>query len=134
MVDTINTYEAYLKDKKGNILTTEDAARIYREMVQSIRACTLDDKMDFWNDCIKSAMEYSHVRNEWEFMSREEKIAADGGRTVRHTGFIITVDVLARIAEAEGVDNSWRKELGDDRKRIGDFACYIAYITGISNR
>ncbi len=90
--------------------------------------------MEFWNDCMKSAMEYSHVRNEWEFMSREEKIVADGGRTVRHTGFIITVDVLARIAESEGVDNSWRKELGDDRKRIGDFACYIAYITGISNR
>ena len=130
----INTYEDYLKHKAGEILTIEDAARIYNGMVESIKKCTLEDKMDFWNDCIKSAMEYCYIRNQWEFMNLEQKVDADPGRTVRHNGFIITVDVLARIAEKEGVDNSWRKELGDSRKRIGDLACYIAYITGISNR
>jgi len=130
----INTYEAYLKHPAGNTLTTEDAARIYAAMAESIRKCTLEDKMDFWDDCMKSAADYTKIRNDWEFMSRAEKMDADSGRTVRHDGFITSLNVLSRVAEKEGVDNSWRKELGDNRKRLGDFACYISYITGISNR
>ena len=130
----INTYEAYLKHPAGNTLTTEDAARIYAAMAESIRKCSLEDKMDFWDDCMKSAADYTKIRNDWEFMSRAEKMDADSGRTVRHDGFITSLNVLSRVAEKEGVDNSWRKELGDNRKRLGDFACYISYITGISNR
>ena len=67
-------------------------------------------------------------------MSREERMDADAGRTMTHDGLITSVNVLARIAEKEGVDNSWRDRLGDERKRIGDFACFVSYITGISNR
>lgn len=55
-------------------------------------------------------------------------------RSMKHDAFITSLNVLARIAEKEGIDNSWRDDLGEDRKRIGDFACYISYITGISNR
>ena len=133
-MELINTYETYLEHPAGNILKTEDAARIYKAMAECIEKCTLEDKMDFWNDCMKSAMEYNYIRNAWEFMSREEKMDADSGRTMKHDGFIISLNVLSRIAEQENVDNSWRKELGDNRKRIGDFACYISYVTGISNR
>ena len=41
---------------------------------------------------------------------------------------------LARIVEHDGGDAYWRLQLGDNRKRIGDFACFVSYITGISNR
>jgi hypothetical protein len=30
-----------------------------------------------------------------------------------------------------GEHASWRKELGDDRKVIGDFACYISYVLSL---
>ena len=90
--------------------------------------------MDFWNDCLRRAAEYTRIRNDWELMSREEKMDADSGRTLSHDGFITSLNVLSRIAEREDIDNSWREELGDNRTRIGDFACFISYITGISNR
>ncbi len=46
----INTYEAYLKHSSGNILTIEDAMRIYDAMAKSIEKCKLEDKLDFWNN------------------------------------------------------------------------------------
>jgi len=33
-----------------------------------------------------------------------------------------------------GEDASWRNELGDDRKTIGDFACFIAFSIGVMSR
>ncbi len=130
----INTYEKYLKHPAGNVLTVEEALKIYDELVESFEKCQLEDKMDFWNDFLKQAAEYAYVRNMWEHMDREEKIATDQSRTLKHDGFITSVNVLARIALKEGFDNSWRERLGEERKRIGDFACFVAYITGISNR
>ncbi len=130
----INTYEEYLKHPAGDILKMEDALRIYTEMTESITKCTLEDKMDFWKDFLKKAAEYAYIRNRWELMSNEEKMDEDEGRTLKHNGFITSVNVLSRIAEKEGVDNSWKEELGESRKRIGDFACFVTYITGISNR
>ena len=130
----VNTYEFYLEHPAGNILTIEDAMSIYSEMVACYKKCSLEDKLDCWNDFLKRAAEYTYVRNKWELMSREERMEADAGRTMTHDGFITSVNVLARIAEKEGIDNSWRTKLGDERKRIGDFACFVSYITGISNR
>ena len=130
----INTYEAYLASPAGNTLTIEDALVIYSKLAESITKCTLEDKMDFWNDFLKKAADYAYIRNNWELMCREEKMEADAGRTIKHDAFITSVNILARIAEKDGVDNSWREMLGDARKRIGDFACFVSYITGISNR
>ncbi len=128
----INTYEDYLK--QPNSLKMEDALKIYTEMTVCIGKCKLEDKKAFWNDFLARAAEYTGIRNRWEFMNREEKIEADSDRTLTHDGFITSVNILARIADNEGVDNSWREKLGEERKRIGDFACFVTYITGISNR
>lgn len=128
----INTYDDYL-EQPGN-LKIEEALKIYTEMVDCISKCRLEDRMDFWKDFLERAAEYTNIRNRWEFMSHEEKMDADSGRTLAHNGFITSVNVISRIASGDGVDNSWREELGDDRKRIGDFACFVTYITGISNR
>ena len=130
----INTYEDYLDSPAGDILKMEDALQIYTKMANCISRCTLEDKMDFWNDCLKKAADYTFIRNRWEMMSNEEKMDADEGRSLKHEGFITSLNILSRIAQKEGVDNSWRDELGEERKRIGDFACFITYITGISNR
>lgn len=130
----INTYEDYLKHPAGNILKIEDALQLYEAMTESIEKCTLEDKLDFWNDCLIKAAEYAKIRNDWETMSREEKLDADNGRTIIHDSFIASLNILSRIAEKENIDNSWRVRLGDNRKRIGDFACFISYMTGISNR
>ena len=128
----INTYEAYLKHPAGDTITMEDALRIYTAMAESIEKCKVEDKMDFWNDFINKAAKYAYIRSQWETMTREEKMDQDDGRTAAHNSVITAVNVLSRIVDNEG--NSWREELGDSRKRIGDFACFVSYITGISNR
>lgn len=130
----IRTYEAYLNHPAGNTLTIEDAMKIYQEMAESIMKCTLEDKMDFWDDCLRKASEYAYARNMWEHMDREEKMEKDPGRSLKHDAFITSINILARIAEKEGIENSWRQELGNERMRIGDFACFVAYIVGTSNR
>ena len=130
----INTYEAYLKHEAGDILTIEDALKIYSALAKSIEQCQADYKMECWDDVLKNACDYTKIRNDWEHMSNEQKMEADPGRTRIHDGFIAAINVLSRVAEKEGVDNSWREELGESRKRIGDFACFITYMTGISNR
>ncbi len=130
----INTYEDYLNSPAGHILKIEDALQIYSKMVECIGKCDLEDKKDFWDDFLMKAADYTYVRNKWEFMTLPEKMEADAERTATHNLFITSVNIISRIAEKEGVDNSWREELGENRKRIGDFACFVAYITGISNR
>ncbi|MCR4739242.1 MAG: hypothetical protein K5886_03155 [Lachnospiraceae bacterium] len=130
----LNTYERYLDHPAGHVLKIEDAMDIYGRMVESFGQCKLEDKRELWDGLLERAAEYTYIRNKWELMSREERIEADEGRTIKHNSFIRELDIIARAAELCNIDNSWRKDLGDDRKRIGDFACFIAYITGISNR
>ena len=130
----MNTYEAYLNHEAGNIITIEECMQIYKELVESITLCSLEDKDEFWNEFINRAARYTYIRNQWETMSTEEKMAADDGRTQAHNVVITSLNTLARIVEQEGRDASWRAKLGNERKRIGDFACFVSYITGISNR
>ena len=112
----------------------EDALRIYTEMTECISKCSAEDKMEFWNEFLMKAANYANIRNRWETMSPDEKREQDLSRTMAHDVFITTVNVISRLAGQEGIDNSWREELGQDRKRVGDFACFVTYITGISNR
>lgn len=42
---------------------------------------------------------------------------------------VIDDNTIFILAQNEGVDNSWREKLGDERKRIGNFACFVSYIT-----
>ncbi len=130
----MNTYEGYLNHKAGCIITFEECLEIYTKLVESISSCTAEDKLDFWNEFINRAAKYTFIRNQWETMSTEEKMAADDGRTQAHQVVIVSINKLARLVESDGGDASWRSQLGEERKRIGDFACFVSYITGISNR
>ena len=130
----VNTYEAYLKHPAGNTITMEDALRIYTAMAACIEKCSAEDKMEYWNDFLNKAAKYAYIRNRWETMTREEKIEEDDSRTAMHNSLITAINVLSRIVGNEGVENAWREELGENRKRIGDFGCFVSYITGISNR
>ena len=114
----INTYEAYLNHPAGNTLNVEDALRLYNEMTDSVLKSKTGDKMEFWEDFLRNAAEYSSARTRWEFMSNSEKIENDENRTRKHDAMITSLNILSRIAEQEGLDVSWRKELGEDRKSV----------------
>ncbi len=55
-------------------------------------------------------------------------------RTAKHERVIYCLKLLSRYLGQEGVDVSWFDAIEDNRKQIGDFACYIAYIYSINAR
>ncbi len=109
-----------------------DTARICFE---TIREADLPQKLqplrrDFYN----KAVDYALIRAQWQLSSREQRIDMDQRRRLAHNAFIDACNILSRNMGAEGEDNSWRADLGDDRKIIGDFACYIHCFLGIEAR
>ena len=128
----MNSYETYLK--MNYVLTIEDAMDIYREMLDSLSQCKVEGKEDIVRQLVESACHYTTVRMSWEYMSLEEKVADDPSRTSAHNTLIMNIDIVARMIGNAGIDVSWRTKLGSDRKRIGDFGCFIGWITAINNR
>lgn len=55
-------------------------------------------------------------------------------RTVMHDSVIHSLDELAAYTKEHGKEAKWREELGYQRKRIGDFACYVSLIYGVFAR
>jgi hypothetical protein len=67
-------------------------------------------------------------------MKAQDRQDADAGRTAAHNAFIDALNILSRAMKKEGKDNEWRRLLGDDRKEIGDFACFLVAHLGILAR
>lgn len=82
----------------------------------------------------KAAHRYATIRAEWQFMSLEEQVEADAERSRAHNNFIDTCNILSRAQVSENENNTWRLEIGMERKMIGDFACYVNCFIGIENR
>lgn len=89
---------------------------------------------DLHEDLLRSAIRYATVRTEFSLMSSEEKREADVSRTRLHNAFIANCDIHARAMNKAGEVCNWRERLGSDRKRIGDFACWMVLFFGLSTR
>ena len=83
---------------------------------------------------MKSATRYARVRVDWERSSPDVRRDMDDERTRSHNTFIDSCNILSRNMAKIGEDNSWRQLLGDDRKTIGDFACYLHCLLGLKAR
>ena len=102
------------------ILTYEEAKEIYAAISSHVDR-TDEDIVGLYNDMIARAVRYSHIRSEWNFLSREQKMDQDASRSFAHDAFIMSVNIVARTQGSTGA--AWRERLSDDRRRIGDFAC-----------
>jgi len=80
------------------------------------------------------ALEYARIRAQWMVSSLEQRKDMDQRRTLAHNTFIDACNIMSRSMGNQDEDNSWRADLGDDRKVIGDFACYIHCFMGIEAR
>jgi len=67
-------------------------------------------------------------------MPREERQRIDSTRTAAHNAYINACDVLSSKMYEKGEDNSWRRDLGEERNEIGDFTCYLHCIIGLKSR
>lgn len=132
----IDTYKEYLEAQKT--LSFEDMNRIYEELIKDLEQD--EDTKEFWEDFKQKAIQYANIRSNWCLLTREQKLDTDSSRTSTHNSLIIRLNILARHLKSLGKECKWRDELGyeeDDkynRKKIGDFACFIAFISAINAR
>ncbi len=126
------TYDEYL-NKAPDTLTFERANDIFCRIQQNIDKND-EDGNELYHDFVEMALKYAGTRGGWLLLSRDEKVEQDKGRTLQHDTVINRINILARYLGNQGKDISWREELGESRKTIGDFACYVALLYGISAR
>ena len=130
------TYEEYLKRPKA--ITFAKMQTIHTEMIAEIG--TDVDALELYDELIKIATRYAAIWANWLLLSREEKNEQDSGRTSCHNSVITHFNMLARYLKQQGKTAVWRDDLGyeeDDpynRKAIGDFACYLAFVNGVNAR
>lgn len=114
-----------------NTLQYTEALEIYTEMERLVDK-TDTDIIYLYDSMIEKAIRYTNTRAEWNTLTREERRDRDSSRSILHDAFISSINIIART---QGEDGSvWRKRLTDERKRIGDFACYIALFKSLDAR
>lgn len=129
-------YEEYLPTDKS--LTLEEMVNIHQEMMLEIG--NDPDALELYEELIETANRYGIFRSNWCIWSVEEKLDKDPSRTACHDSLIVKFNQLARYLKMQGKETNWRDTLGheeDDRynrKRVGDFACYIVFINSICAR
>jgi hypothetical protein len=107
--------------------TFEEVADVYR-IIRSTKYTFLS------NDLVDAAVRYARIRTDWMLSSPEQRRELDDNRSRAHTAFIECCDVLSRNMAEVGEDNSWRDQIGGDRKTLGDFACHLHCLLGVMAR
>jgi len=85
-----------------------------------------------FDELVVCAARYARARLDWRLAGAGEKPAMDQARTRAHDRFIDACNALSRACVRAGQSTDWRAvwgpaRTGEERKRIGDFACFIAY-------
>jgi hypothetical protein len=81
-----------------------------------------------------AAVRYARLRVDWQLADGDARRAMDEERTRAHDAFIDSCGILARSMETAGEDASWHRRIGNDRKTIGDFACWLHCLLGLQAR
>lgn len=91
-------------------------------------------QVKFKESLYQNAARYAKLRADWYLADNEERLNMETQRKIAHDAFIDDCNILSRQMIKNGENANWRKELGNDRKIIGDFACFICYALGIMAR
>lgn len=126
----LSTYEDYLSQPGS--LTFEQMLSIYNEIMTG--AGRDENIADLLAALLAAAVKYSESRSNWPLWDKEKKLEEDAARTSRHNQVIDCFNILARYQRKQGNPAAWRDVLGDDRKRIGDFACFLVFIESLNAR
>ena len=126
----ISTYEDY-RAMPGS-LALEEMQSLHREIKEEAGRDV--DALELYNELLAAAVKYSESRANWPLWDREKKLAEDSARTSRHNKVIDSFNILARYLKKQEKAAAWRDMLEDDRKRIGDFACYLVFTESLNAR
>ena len=114
------------------MLDIELAKKSYENIISS-KADSEKDKL-FWK-----AVRYADIRSRYALYDYQQQLASNVERTQVHNELLDCIENLAVKQQELGEDITWQNEIGlgrtgENRKRIGDFACYIAMFLGLSAR
>jgi len=103
------------------------------EIIKNSKADSEKDKL-FWK-----AIRYADIRSRYTLYDYQQQLASNVERTQIHNELLDCIENLAVKQQELNEDNTWRNEIGlsrsgEERKRIGDFACYIAMFLGLQSR
>ena len=127
------SYERYLREPKS--LTVEKMRTLQEEILGEIASDS--EAQEIYENLVAVATRYAGIRAEWRLWDGITKIERDDIRTSCHNSLIVKFDMLARHLKTRGKDAAWRDVLGykkDDRKTIGDFACYLVFVNSLNAR
>jgi hypothetical protein len=108
-------------------MTLEQAKKIYNKIISS-------NLVGLKSELINAGIRYAKIRTDWTSMTDDEKRNNEELRTRTHNVLIDACNILSREMIKHNEDAGWRFELGNDRREIGDFACYLHLILGLSSR
>lgn len=124
-------YEDFVKIPDA--LSFEDAGQIYKSILSAKQDADIEF-LKLLKELLSNAVNYADIRSRWLLMSAQQTAQMDATRSQYHDLFIYAANNVANYLEKCGYRIAWREQLGNDRKRLGDFACYLAYIQGINAR
>lgn len=107
---------------------------VAERVIHQLKTCNLpaadflELRREFWLACVK----YARIRADWQLNPEERP--AGVARSIAHNRVIDACNALSRCMGQHGADNKWRDTLGQDRKVIGDFACYVHAYFGLRAR
>lgn len=125
------SYETYLEE--NGAMDFEEMNKIYHMIIDQVPQN--DAKFDeLFKKLTEQAVLYTAHRARWMSMNTQEHLAIDEERSRVHNLFISYKKSLAQYMYDIKLNIAWEDKLGDDRKRIGDFACFLVFIRSINAR
>ncbi len=132
----VTTYKEYLG--KDSVLTFEDMTRLHEAMLQELQGDPEAEAL--YDRLVRAGTLYVETRAGWKLMAKDVRRERNDERTARHNSVITGLDMLADYLKEKGDSTDWRDEIGYEavdkvnRKRCGDFGCYLAFINAINAR
>ena len=114
------TYEEYLQMPKS--LPFNEMQELHAQILSGIDTDT--EAQELYDELVGASITYASIRAKWLTLTIEEKASTDS----------------RRYLDMHGIDTAWRDVLGDEkedpnnRKRIGDFGCYLAFVNALAAR
>jgi len=93
-----------------------------------------EDFFDLREDLNWASLRYSNLRFKWYVSDIDKKKDLDQERTASHNSLISCWNALCRYMNNQNIELNSKALFPNDRKNIGDLACFFCAIIGIMSR
>jgi len=118
-------WERRAEDERSGKSPEERDFGIFDEI--SAQAELSGDLKGYFGDLKDAIVRYGELVATYErHLGTENVSRADESRRITHNALVDKLNILSRESVKAGLDNSWRKDIGDSREQIGEWAKHVA--------